>query len=899
MTDARPDPDRLLALAKAEEARARRGRLKIFFGFAPGVGKTFAMLEEAGVKRGEGVDVVAGVVETHKRAETQALLEGLEVLPRRAIEYHGVTLHEFDLDAALARRPALILVDELAHTNAPGCRHAKRWQDVQELLHAGIDVDTTVNVQHVESLSDVVAQITGIAIRETVPDALLEQADELELVDLPPEELLDRLREGKVYLPDQAARAFENFFRKGNLLALRELALRRTAERVAAQMEDYRRDRSVQQVWPAAEKLLVAIGPSPYSARLVRATKRMADTHHADWYAISVETPGHAGLAQQDKDRISQTLRLAGQLGAQTATISAEGASGGILAFAREHNVTKIVAGKPIRRRLRDRLFGSIVDELIWNCGDIDIYVISGEGPTVDRVERPPASGAPAWMDVLISLVAVSLATAVCWAMVDLFAPADLVMIYLLAVVLTAVRRGQRASIMATLLGVAAFDFFFVHPHFTFAVADAQYMVTFAVMLGAGLLISHLAARFRHQTESSRRREQIAASLYEMNRILGRARDRETLRSSADEHFGRTLDGASSVLLPGASGKFEDAAANALSDPVRERSVARWVYDHGVPAGWGTDTLSGAECLYLPIRTPEIIFGVLRFKPADPSTPLSPDRIQFIEALCSQTAQALERERLTRQAQTAQMQAETEKMRNALLNSVSHDLRTPLTVIAGSASSLADPESPLDPATRREFARTIYDEARRLDRLVNNLLEMTRVESGGLQLNKEWHVLEEIVGAALARLEIPLEHRPLAISIPDDLPLVLVDELLMEQVLINLIENAIKHTPPESPIDVTARVDENSIVVEVADRGPGLAPGDESRIFEKFYQAAQARGRRGVGLGLTICRSLVEAHGGRIWAAQREGGGAIFAFSLPLEETSPSLNEPGMREAAS
>lgn len=891
MSDLRPDPDELLARAKAEEEKARRGRLKIFFGFAPGVGKTFAMLQDARSRKKEGADVVVGVVETHRRAETEALIENLEILPRREVPYHGVRLHEFDLDAALARRPALILVDELAHTNAPGSRHAKRWQDVEELLSAGIDVHTAINVQHVESLSDVVSQITGVIVHETVPDSLLERADELELIDLPPEELIDRLNEGKVYLPEQAGRAIESFFRKGNLIALRELSLRRTADRVAAQMVDYRRDQAIQKVWHASESLLVAVGPSPSSARLVRATKRMAESQHADWYAISVEGPAHARLTLEDKNRIAQTLRMAEQLGAKTATVSGDRLSDTILKFAREHNITKIVAGKPLRRGIRDRLFGSIVDELIWNCGEIDIYVISGEGDSTSARAPRVASQPNQWADYLWPVGAVVGATLLAWPMFYFFALANLIMMYLLAVVLTSVMRGRKASVIAACLSVAFFNFFFVPPHLTFAVADSQYLITFAVMLGVGLLISDLTARVQDQAQGAFLRERATRVLFELSRSLARATNRAEINRIATEHAGRILQGHAFALLPDPSGRILQEATAQSPETERERSVAQWVLDHGEPAGMGTDTLSGADSLYLPIASTKDTLGVLKLKPETPFQILDPERLRFMSTLASQIAQALEREKLVAENHAAQMHIESEKMRNVLLSSVSHDLRTPLTVISGAASTLNDPDQKMDEKTRREFIQTISDEAHRLDRVVANLLEMSRLESGVLQINREWHVLEEVIGVALNRLDEQLKGRDVSIHVEPDLPLIKMDDLLMEKVLINLIENAVKHTPAGTAIEISAKRRENIAVIEIADRGPGLAVGDEVRIFEKFYQSGDSRGRRGVGLGLAISRTLIEAQGGCISAHNREGGGAIFSFTLPIGDDTPNLNE--------
>lgn len=895
MEEWRPSPDALLARAQDEEAQKKRGKLKVFFGFAPGVGKTFAMLEAAKRKKAEGIDVVIGLVESHKRAETEALMDGLERLARKEITYRGTLLHEFDVDEALRRKPGLLLVDELAHTNAPGTRHAKRWQDVEEILQSGINVYTTVNVQHLESLNDVVAQITGVTVRETIPDSILEEADELELVDLPPEELLKRLQEGKVYIPDQAARAIESFFRKGNLIALRELSLRHTAERVADQMIDYKRERAIRQTWPAAERLLVCVGPSPFSARLVRATKRLADTLHADWIALYIETPSSSVFTQLEKDRIAETLRLAAELGAQTATSTAEKMSVEILDYARDHNVTKIVTGKPRRRTIRDLLLGSVVDELIWKCGDIDIYVMSGEGEQVKQEIKRTTSRGGSRLDYAWAAAGVALATGVAWMMSRFFAPTNLVMIYLLAVAIVSARFGRGPSIFASCLGVASFDFFFVPPYLTFAVSDTEYVITFAVMLAVGIIISDLTARVRFQARSARQRERSTAALYEMGRLLAATPDRGEMIRAAVERIGSALGAKAGIQLPNAEGRLPEVLHDSSAPGGHDRSVAQWVYDHGKIAGKGTDTLPGAEALYLPIKTAGKTLGVLRLESGVVSEALDPERLRYIEAFCDQIALALERERLTIDAQKAQFQIESERMRNALLSSVSHDLRTPLTVIAGAASSLLEGAVPLEEKSRQELIKDIHEEAQRLDRLVNNLLQMSRLEAGGVRLEKDWHVLEEIVGNALARLEKLLEKHPVSLHISRDLPLVRADEALMEQVFTNILENAIKYTSERTPIEISARAEGKRLIVEFADQGPGLRRGEESRVFEKFYQADPSRAGRGVGLGLAICRSIVEAHGGRMWAANREKGGATFGIELPLDETPPSARD-GARE---
>src|SRR2546430_3864132 len=593
MTTQRPDPDALLARVQEEEARKRRGKLKVFFGAAAGVGKTYAMLEAAREARADGVDVVVGYVETHGRTETEALLEGLEILPPRRVEYRGATLREFDLDGALARGRALILVDELAHSNAPGSRHAKRWQDVLELLDASINVYTTVNVQHVESLNDVVAKITGVVVRETVPDSVLEQADEVELIDLPPDDLLQRFKEGKVYMPDQAQEAVRNFFRKGNLIALRELALRRTAERVDAQMRVYMREHAIAKVWPAAERLLVCVSSSPLSARVVRAAKRMAEGLGAQWIAAYVETPSQLRLPQEARDRVVQTLRLAEQLGAETVTLSGQTMSETLLAFARDRNVTKIVVGKPERSLWKRILIGSIVDALVQGSGDIDIYVISGEREDASPIAPVRPRELPIdWPAYGQAMAIVALTTGVAWLMSPLFELADLVMVYLLGIVVVAMRHGRGPSLVASILSVAAFDFFFVPPYFTFAVSDVRHIFTFAVMLIVGFVISGLTARIRAQALAARDREQRTAALYAMSRELASTRGVDELLTIAVRHIAEGFRSQVVVLLPDATGQLAPGKGAAQFEVDRnELAVARWVYEHRRLARPGTAAL--------------------------------------------------------------------------------------------------------------------------------------------------------------------------------------------------------------------------------------------------------------------------------------------------------------------
>lgn len=908
----RPDPDILLAQMQTGDTAGARGRLKIFFGAAPGVGKTYAMLSEAREKQAAGADVLVGVAETHGRAETEALLAGLAVLPRRELEYRGMLLREFDLDAALARRPQLILVDELAHTNAPGSRHAKRWQDVAELLDAGIDVASTVNVQHIESLNDVVAQITGVVVRETVPDSILERADEIELVDLPPDELLARLGAGKVYVAQQAERAVQSFFRKGNLIALRELALRRTAERVDEQMRSYRRDRAISAVWPAQQRLLVGIDSGLAAARLARAGRRMAAQLHTPWYAVYVETPAELGRPEAERERAYQALRLAEQLGAEVATLSGERAADELLVFARAHNVSSIVLGKPARARWRRLLAETVVDAAIHQSGDVEVSVVGDEAEPAPR--RPqPREARPEWAGYLVSLGVLALITGVSYlarALYPPFAEANLIMAYLVTVMGLALRFGRGPSILAAVLGVLAFDFFFVRPFLTFEVSDTQYLLTFAALLVVALVVSTLTVRLRQQADAARQRERRTAALYVMSRDLANAQEAGQLPRAAVRHLHETFESQVVLLLPSGAGQRlqpwgdlsgwwrEEIEQRMVFVPsAHDLGVAQWVYERGQIAGMGTATLPAAQGLYLPLLGGQGAVGVLGLRPAQPQRALAPDQRHLLETFANQIALALERARLAGEAERERVQAEAERMRSSLLSSVSHDLRTPLTAISGAASSLLDDAAALDRGTRRELAQGIYDEADRLNRLVHNLLSMTRLESGAVQVQKEWQPLEEVIGSARNRTAELLRDRPLAVQLPPGLPLAPLDGVLIEQVLVNLLENAAKYTPPGSPIMIAARSSPGEVAITVADGGPGIPAGDEQRIFEKFYRAAPGVAH-GAGLGLAICRAIVLAHGGRIWVERPPAGGSAFCFTLPIDGAPPAidLGEAGLTE---
>ena len=893
----RPDPDALLAEIQQGEKKAARGKLKVFFGAAPGVGKTYAMLEEGRARAAEGMDVLVGYAEPHARPETEGLLLGMELLPYKFVDYRNVRLKEFDLDAALKRHPAVILVDELAHTNAPGMRHPKRYQDVQELLDAGIDVYTTVNVQHLESLNDVIERITGVKVRETLPDSVLEQADEVELVDISPDELIERIHEGKVYSSDMAERATRNFFSKGNLMALRELALRRTAERVDAQMEDFRRENRVRELWPTSERLLVCISPSPLSARLVRSAKRLASGLKAEWIAAYVETPR---MTQANRDRAIQTLRLAQQLGAETITLSGEHISEEILACARDKNVTRLIIGKPERPRWREILFGSVVDEVIRNSGTIDIYVIRGEAEdeSASPVERPPAPQID-WHKLAAAFAIIAAFTGIAFALFRFVRPPpevanpNLAMLYLLGVLIVAMRFGRGAAIFASVLSVAAFDYFFIEPRFSFAVEDFRYLPTFAVMLLVAVVISTLTNRIKRQAESSRERERRTSALLGLSRDLAAMRGTDKLLVATLRHVAEVFDSQVALFLPDSRGKLvlREVHGQDYKPDEREQGVAQWAFDHDQPAGMGTSTLPGSAALYLPLVASRGTAGALGVSPKEPSRLADPEQMRLLEAFANQAAAAIERAALADEAQEAWVRVESELMRNTLLSSVSHDLRTPLAAITGAASTLLDHNgSRLPPEAAREMVLTIYEQSERMERLISNLLDMTRLEAGGLNLNREWQPLQEVIGSSIRQVKKRLGNREVSVSVAADLPMLSFDALAIEQVLVNLLENAIQYTPAGSPIEISARRMENSVSVEVSDHGPGLPAGTEVRVFQKFFRAHPENadgGHRGIGLGLAICKGIVEAHGGTISAENRPGGGARFRFTLPLEGSPP------------
>lgn len=891
-SDPRPDPDALLRLAESEERRGVRGRLKVFLGASPGVGKTFAMLEYAQTQRRTGADVVVGVVETHGRAETAALLQGLECLPRRAVEHRGARLEEFDLDGALARRPALLLVDELAHTNAPGARHAKRWQDVEELLDAGISVCTALNIQHLESLNDVVAQITGVTVRETVPDAVLERADEVELVDVSPEVLEERLREGRVYVPDQAARALGGFFRRGNLVALRELALRRTAERVDADLHGYRAGHGIAAPWPATERVLVAVAPTPDAMSLVRHGARLARRLRAPWLAVYVETPDRTQLNAERRERALAALHLAGTLGAETLTVPGLREADELTAIAARRNATLLVVGTPSAagwwelRQARQRL------QALARAGrGFTLHVVPTDA---ERAAQRLAGRRPApldWRSYGESFGWVAAAAGLGLLLDPWLSTTDIAMLMLLAVALAAVRVASRPAIAGAVAAILAFDFCFVPPRFTLAIADESYLLTFGVFLAVAVGVVRAVARLRQQGLASREREARTAALYGLGRRLTAARRREEIAAALAEETADTAEADVVVWLPQQDGSLAAAAlareGAALAGDAKEATVARWVCEHGQPAGLGTPTLGAAQAVHLPLAAPGGTFGVLALRPAEPDRWREPEAARLLEAAAGLAGSALERVELARARQRAQVQVEAEQLRTSLLSTLSHDLRTPLAGITGAASALLETEA--DPATRRELAGGILDETRRLTRLVGNLLEMVKVESDTLQVAREWQPIEEVVGAVLLRLDLVLTHHRVVTALPAELPLVPIDALLIEQVLANLLENAAKYAPSGRTITIAAAAVPGALEVRVADEGPGVPADQLAAIFAKFHRVARDGAPTGVGLGLAIAAGIVHAHGGTIRAENQPTGGLAVVFSLPIIGVPPVI----------
>jgi len=899
----RPDPDQLLEHVQAEEARARRGRLRIFFGSSAGVGKTYAMLEAARAVRAAGTDVVLGYIEPHGRVETERLAEGLERLPTVTVCYRDITRSEFDLDAALARHPAILLVDELAHSNlaggTPPPRHPKRWQDVEELLEAGIDVWTTVNVQHLESLNDLIVQTTGVQQRETLPDHVFDKADEIELIDLPPDDLLARLRAGKIYLEADAANAVERFFRKPNLMALREIALRRVADRVEAAARDSADTDRPPRSRLASDRVLVATGPDAQSEQLIRVGKRLADALDADWTVVYVETPALLKLSEAQRNRRIELLRLGESLGAETVTLDGPTAVQALLEYAATRHITRVIVGSPKRFGWRALLRPSAAIELARRARGFDVITVAATEPVAAEASRSRPSAQQLaspirWSRYVWAVVLTVACTALAFAMYPYLDTVNLVMVYLLGVTIAGLRLGRGPSVLSSVLSVASFDFFFVPPRFNFAVSDAQYLITFAVMLLISLVIATLMASVRQQTRVSGARERRTSLLYAMSRELAATRGTANMCRIAVRHVAEVFRCQAVILLPDASGRLRFP-----SDPPGETAlrgadlaVAQWVTDHGRQAGLGTDTLSAAAALYVPLGDARRQLGVLAVLPENRRRVMLPEQRHLLETFAGQTGLALERALLAEKAEGARISAEGESLRNTLLASISHDLRTPLAVMAGAGSTLAEHGDSLDAATRATLARSIETKAREMSELVSNVLDLMRFESGQIRLRRDWQTLDELVESSLRRLEQPLAGYGVELRLPTDLPPVYVDASLITQVFTNLLDNIVKYTPPGTHIQISAAIDEGpagrggaqSVRVTVDDDGPGLPAGDPARLFEKFQRGSGEGTIVGVGLGLAICRAIIRAHGGEIDAHTRPSGGTQVELTLPAVE---------------
>ena len=860
----RPDPDEILARMKREETAASRGKLKIFFGMSPGVGKTYAMLQAAQQKLQQGIEVVIGVVETHGRKETEALTEGMPIMPRSQLEYRGTTLNEMDLDAILTWRPGLAVVDELAHTNAPGSRHPKRYQDVLELLDAGIDVYTTLNVQHVASRSDTVRQISGVSVHETVPDSVLDLADEIALVDLTPEQLRLRLAEGKVYLGEKADWAAKNFFRESNLTALREMALRLVAEHVDRDLRDIMSEEKIIGPWKSGDRLLVAVSASPYSERLIRYTRRLAASMEASWIVANIERS--RALSQQEQTRLTRYLALARQLGAEVISTPGRDIGETLLRVARQHNVTQIVIGKPLGARW---LYFWKRDPLRWlmrHSGNIDIHMIPADEsaqprrePIDERLARAP------WRDFGVALGIAAAVTGLSLSIFDFTGYWAVALFYLLAVVLAATRLRRWPTLFLAALSAVLWDFLFIPPRFTFYISQLQDFLMFGAYFVIAIVIGHLASQLREREQSERRREERATSLYRLTRALAASRDLDEALPKALALIKSSFQAAAAVWLRDESG-LSLHPASLFTPSSKDESVAMWAFQKKQAAGKSTDTLPDAESLHIPLVTGDRAEGVLTVRLANPPTL---EQRELLDAFAAQLALFVNKERALEESREAQIARQSQKLQKTLFDSVSHELKTPL---AAMTAALQQPEPDCS---------ELQQAARRLTRTVDHLLDATRLESGLLQPVREWCDPAELVREAIAASG--LNDSAVRINIAKNLPAISVDSRLIQQALGSLLSNAIAHGKSEQPIEVSAARDDSMLVISVADHGPGLAPGEENKVFEKFYRGPQTR-PGGLGLGLSIARQLVEVHGGQIIAQNQENGGARFSIRLPIGE---------------
>jgi two-component system sensor histidine kinase KdpD len=894
----RPSPEALLAAARREDGRV--GKLRIFVGAAPGVGKTYEMLLQARARKKDGYDVVVGIVETHGRKDTESLLEGLEIVPRRKLEYKGQRLEEMDLDAIIARHPQIVLVDELAHTNAEGSRHPKRYLDVEELLRHGIDVYTTVNIQHIESLNDVVAQITHVRVRETVPDAVFDRADAVELVDLTPDDLIERLKEGKVYVPKQAERALEHFFSPANLTALRELALRRTAERVDEELLTEMQARAIQGPWAAGERIMVCISDDPRSAGLVRYTKRLADRLHGPWIALYVEGRRSLQLTEEERDRIADTLRLAEALGGEAVTLPAvdRQIASDLIGYAQANNVTQIVIGKSERTRWFEILHGSVVHDLVRRSGNISVHVIAGDTIAGEPIPKKNLRVAEEAEDFnarpyVYALAAVALALLCGLAIRPLFGVGNVALIFLTAVVGVAVRLGLWPSLLASVVSSLCYNYFFLQPLYTFTIANSADVVAYVFFIVAAIAVSSLGGRGRTETVAATDRARATESLYLFSRKLAGAWTLDDVLWATAYQTALMLKVRVVLLLP-ENGSIAVKAGYPPEDILDEADLAaaKWAWQNNRAAGRGSDTLPGAKRLFLPMHTGRGAIGVMGIDSDKPGPLLTPDQRRLLDALRDQGALAIERVRLVEEMDRVERAAETERLRSALLTSISHDLKTPLAAVLGAAGALRDLGAKLGDSEKADLLATIIDESERLNRFIANLLDMTKLESGAISPNVALHDVGEIVGSTLRRAGRILSHHTVELELASDLPMLELDAVLFEQVLFNILDNAAKYSPRETTIRIESWRDADSVCLRVLDEGSGIPAADLDHIFDKFYRAQKTdQVRAGTGLGLAISRGFVEAMHGTIVAANRtDRSGAAFTISLPIPCQRQSLD---------
>jgi len=889
----RMDPDAILA----NMGVPGRGKLTIFLGAAAGVGKTYKMLETAHDRLAEGFDVAVGYVETHGRSETDALLEGLPAVPRKIMDYRGRQFFEMDLDELLKRRPQIALVDELAHTNIPGARHNKRYQDVEELLSAGINVYTTLNIQHLETMNDIVAQITGVIVKETVPDRILEMAFQIHLVDIPPEELIQRFKEGKVYVPDQATDALKKFFRPGNINALRELAMRYAAQRVDHQLESYMQMHGIAGPWPAGEKLMVCISSSPFSAQLLRVAKRIANGLQAELLAVYVETPRRFPATEAERDSLAKNIRLAEDLGAQIVNMTGDDIAEEIIDLARKRNVSQIIMGKPEHTRMWELINGSVVDRVIRYSKGLSVHVIPGdvnkiEQPLTEHRDQEDIIHKPVAADIypyLLSITMIIALTAVLLSAKGYLGLVNVSLLYLLPVVISANRWGTKPGLFSSLVGIIAFDFLFVPPVFSFTVADIKYLLSFAIYVFVALLTAKLSARLKRQIINSRLRENRTSALYGLSRDIAAVDNLDTVLQGIAKKVGEAIEADIALLLPDGNTNLSLQASYGNTDYLNqsELAVASWVLERGQKAGKGTGTLEGAAALYYPMITEQGIQGVIGVRFRQDINNIEQERMRLLEAFVGLAAMAINRIKLSEEARRVSNLAESERLRTALFNSISHDLRTPLASIIGAVTSLMQEDCVYTTAARDDLLQTVYQGADRMNRFVNNLLDMAKLEAGVLKLNKELADIQDIIGVAVSRMDAQLDQRAFSMTIDPDLPMIEVDFVLIEQVLVNLLDNALKYSESYNKVSIYAGLSGSEILVTVANEGPTISVNDLDRIFDKFYRLSSPRLVSGTGLGLAISREIVELHGGRIWAENKDNWGVLIAFVLPVSEEMP------------